>query len=78
MQSLFKDLVIIKQDFSRGSAVKNPPTGDAGDGGSIPGPGSSPGKGNGNSLQCSCLGNPMDTGAWWATVHGVTESDTVQ
>ena len=39
--------------------------------GSIPGSGRSPGKGNGNLLQYSCLGNPMDRGAWWATVHGV-------
>ena len=35
-----------------------------------------PGRGNGNSLQYSCLGNPMDRGAWWATVHGVTKSRT--
>ena len=41
----------------------------------IPGSGNSFGEGNGNSLQYTCLGNPMDTGAWWATVHGVTESD---
>ena len=46
-----------------------------GDLGSIPGSGRSPGKGNGNPLQYSCLENPMDRGAWWATVHGVTESD---
>ena len=46
--------------------------------GLIPGMGRSPEKEiNGNTLQCSCLGNPMDRGAWWATVHGVTkESDT--
>ena len=42
----------------------------------IPGLGRSPGKGNGNPLQYSCLENPMDRGAWWATVHGVTESQT--
>ena len=35
-----------------------------------------PGEGNGNPLQCSCLKNPMDRGAWWATVHGVTKSWT--
>ena len=53
--------------------VRNPPTNaeDSRDVGSIPGSGRSPGKGNGNPLQCSCLGNPMDRGAWWATVHGV-------
>ena len=43
----------------------------AGDLGSIPGLGRSPGEGNGNPLQCSCLGNPIDRGAWWATVHRV-------
>ena len=47
--------------------------GDAGDRGSIPGSGRSPGKGNGNPLQYSCLGNPMDKEDWRATVHGVTE-----
>ena len=55
--------------FSAGSAVKNPPA-SAGDAGLIPGLGRSPGKGNGNTLQYSCLGNPMERGAWWATVHG--------
>ena len=51
-------------------------TGDAGDAGSIPGSGRSPGEGNGNSLQHSCLGNPMGRGAWLATVHGVAKSWT--
>ena len=45
---------------------------NAGDPGSIPGSGRSPGEGNGNPPLYSCLGNPMDRGAWWATVHGVT------
>ena len=49
---------------------------NAGDIGLIPGVGRSPGKGNGNPLQYSCLGNPMDRGAWWATVHGVAKSRT--
>ena len=49
---------------------------NAGDTGSIPGLGRSPGKGNGNPLQYSCLENPMDPGAWWATVHGVAKSRT--
>ena len=48
----------------------------AGEMGSIPGSGSSPGKGNGNPLQYSCLGNPKDRGAWRATVHGITKSQT--
>ena len=56
--------------------VKNPPA-NAGDADSVPGWGRSPGEGNGNPLQCSCLGTPMVRGAWWATVHGVTkELDT--
>ena len=48
---------------------------NAGDLGSIPGSGRSPGEGNGNPLQYPCLENPMDGGAWWATVHGVEKSD---
>ena len=51
-------------------------TWDAGDVGSIPTSGRSPGGGKGNPLQCSCLENPMDRGAWWATVHGVIKSQT--
>ena len=46
--------------------------------GLIPGSGRSPGEGNGNPLQYSCLENPMDGGAWWATVHGVTELDMTE
>ena len=62
--------------FPRGSVVKNPPI-NAEDTGSIPGLGRSPGEGNGNPLQYSCLENPMNRGAWWATVHGVAkELDT--
>ena len=49
---------------------------NAGDPGSIPGSGRSPGEGNGNPLQYSCLENPMEGGAWYATVHGVTKSWT--
>ena len=69
---------IVLLDFQGGSVLKNPPasTGAIGDSGSIPGSGRSPGKGNGNPLQYSCLGNPMDRGAWWATVHGVSKSPT--
>ena len=56
--------------------VKNPPAdaGDMGDTSSIPGSGRSPGGGNGNPLQYSCLGNSMDRGAWRATVRGVAKS----
>ena len=50
-------------------------TWNVGDTGLIPGLGRSLGEGNGNPLQYSCLGNPMDRGAWWAAVRGVTESD---
>ena len=55
--------------------VKNLP-GNAGDVGLIPGSGRYPGGGNDNSLQYSCLENPMDRGAWWATVHRVAKSHT--
>ena len=51
---------------------------NVGDLGSVPGSGRSPGEGNGNPLQYSCLGNPMDRGAWQAIVHGVTESDMTE
>ena len=49
---------------------------NAGDPGSIPRSGRYPGEGNGNPLQYSCLGNPMDTGTRWATAHGVAKSRT--
>ena len=61
--------------FPDGSAVKNPPA-NAGALGSIPGLGRSPGEENGNPLQYSCLENPKDRGAWQATVHGVTNTQT--
>ena len=51
---------------------------NVGDPGLIPGLGRSPGEGNGNPLQYSCLENPVDEGAWWATIHGITESDTTE
>ena len=78
-----KELEIIKRnqeyykthllDFPRGSDGKAS-TYNAGDLGSVSGSGRSPGEGNGNPLQYSCLGNPMDRGAWWATAHRVTKS----
>ena len=61
--------------FPGGSAIKNPPA-NAGDVGSIPGSGRSPGEGDGNSLQCSCLGNLMNTGTWQARIHEVAKSWT--
>ena len=61
--------------FSGGSMVKNSPA-NVGDVGLIPGWGRSPGEGNGNPLQYSCLENPMNRGAWWATVHRVAKNQT--
>ena len=52
--------------------AQNPPA-NAGDLGSIPELGRSPGEGNGDPLQYSCLGNSMDRGTWWAAVHGITK-----
>ena len=66
---------MIISDFPGGSVVKNLPA-NAGDEGSIPGSGRSPGEGNGNPLQYSCLGNPRDRRAWRATVHAVIKSQT--
>ena len=70
--SYFKTGII----FPGGSVVKNLPAneGDTGDLGLIPGLGRSPGEGNGNPLQYSCLENPMDRGAWRATVHRIAKS----
>ena len=61
--------------FPGGSVVKNLATNE-GDTGSIPGSGRSPGEGNGNPVQYSCLENSMDRGAWQATVHGITREST--
>ena len=59
--------------------LKDPPTsGDERDVGSIRGSGRSPGVGNASALQFSCLENPMDRGAWWATIHGVAKSYTTE
>ena len=64
------------QGVPGGSVVKNLPA-NAEDADSVPASGRSPGEGNSNPLQYSCLGNPIDRGAWQATVHGVAkESDT--
>ena len=67
-----------QEGFPDGSVVKNLPAkaGDAGDAGSIPGSERFPGGGHSNPLQCSFLENPMERGAWWATVHRVAKSQT--
>ena len=58
--------------FPGGSVIKNPPA-NVRDVGSISGSGRFPGEGNGSPLQYSCLENPLDRGAWWATIHGVAK-----
>ena len=76
--SIFVEIIHIHKNhpgFPGGSEVKASAY-NAGDLGSIPGSGRSPGEGHGNPLQYSCLENPMDSGAWWATVHRVTKSWT--
>ena len=68
-------LYTCNEGFPDGPVVKNPPA-NLGDKGSIPQLRGFPGEGNGNPFPYSCLGNSVDRGAWWATVHGVTkESD---
>ena len=67
------DHMLLVRGFSGTSVVKKNPPANAAHMGLIPGLGRSPGGENGNLLCYSCLGNPMDRGAWWATVHGVTE-----
>ena len=70
----------VLRGFSGGSVVKNSPAsaGDAGDMGSIPGLGRSPGGVNGNPLQYSCLENPMDRGAWQDTVQRAAELGIIE
>ena len=74
---MYLPLTIRLMGFPGGSVVKNPPAnaGDTGDKGLIPGSGKSPGEENGNPVQYSCLNNPVDNGAWWATVHGIAKSE---
>ena len=69
---------LVSRSTSRMALVVNNPSANAGDKrpGSSPGLGRSPGEGNSNTLQYSCLENPMDRGPWRATVHGVTKSRT--
>ena len=71
--ALFFRVVFCPEGFPGGSVV-NLPLASAGDSSWIPGSGRSPEKGNGNPLHYSCLGNPMDRGAWWAIVRGVIKS----
>ena len=66
-------MLLDKLGFPDGSDGKESACNE-GDPGLISGLGRFSGEGNGNSLQYSCLGNPMDRGAWWSTVHGVTKS----
>ena len=61
--------------FPSGSKIKDP-SASVREAGSIPGSGRSPGKGNDNPLQYSCLENPMNRGAWQAIIHGVIKSQT--
>ena len=70
--------ILLIKGFPGDAMIKKPPAdiGDIRDAGSIPGSRRSPGERNGNSLQYSCLKNPMDSGTWWATVHGVAKSWT--
>ena len=86
LRSLSQDADVTKNQKPSLSQLKGFPGGsevkasarNAEDPGSIPGSGRSPGVGNGNSCQCSCLENPMDRGAQWATVHVVSESDMTE
>ena len=77
IQLLKSEVYLFVQGFPGGSVVKNLPA-NAEDVGLNLGSGRSPGKGNGNPLQYSCLENPMDRGAWQPIVHGVAESDMTQ
>ena len=69
---------MVFKGFPGSSVVKNPPAnaGDLRDAGSVSGLGRSPGEGNGNPLQYSCLGNLMDRGGWWAMVHEAPKGQT--
>ena len=75
---IFLYTIKLNRGFPGGSVIKNPPANarDTRDAGSIPGSGRSHRGGNGNPLQYSCPENPMDRGAWWATVHGAAKSWT--
>ena len=74
-KAFFENLVTYISKLPRWLRSKES-TCNAGDPGSVPGSRRSPGEGNGKSLQYSCLGNRVDRGAWWATVHGVAKNLT--
>ena len=80
MRAIYGFMPIISSTSQVGPVVKNLPANAAvtGDRGSIPGLGRSPGGGHGNQLHYSCLENLMDRGAWWATVHRLTQSDMTE
>ena len=73
--ALFHSFLWLSSVLPGSSVVKNL-LANAGDMGSIPWLGRSPGEGNSNPFQYPCLGNPMDRGAWWAMVHGVEKNQT--
>ena len=75
-QSYYSEKADKTPSFMTGSSDGKESAYNAGDLGSIPGSGRSPGEGNGNPIQYSQLGNPLDRGAWWSIVHRVTELDT--
>ena len=77
LQYLYKHLSsFVPPELFPGSSDSNKPACNAGDPGWVPVLGRSPGERNGNPLQCSCLGNPRDRGAWRSVVHGVAKSRT--
>ena len=75
-ESLMHESLMQESQGSPGGSEIKASACNAGNLGSIPGLGRSPGEGNGNALQYSCLDNPMHRGPWWATVHGVARSQT--
>ena len=83
-QPFWPQAILLIQSYSNqdesfpGDSIGKESNCSAGDLGSIPGSGRSPGEGNGYPLQYSCLKNPMDREAWWATVHGIAKSQTQQ
>ena len=73
----FEEMQTYIMGFAGGSVVKNPPA-NSGGAGTVLGSGGSPGEGNDNPLQYSCLENSLDRGGWWAMVHATAELDTTE